>query len=196
MTKESPQDENIEVEKTEEELTDIKSIQLEQEMLEHKEKYVRLLADTENTRKRMQKEKQDMTKFAVENVISEFLSPLDNLENALSFANHTSEETKNWAMGFQMILSQFKDILTQHNIVPFHSEGAYFDPHLHEAIEMEETDQHEEGEILQEFVRGYKCGDRILRPARVKVAKKPKKETQSEEDTQVKENKEKENSHE
>ncbi len=196
MTKESPQDKTTKVEKPEEELQDIKSIQIEQEMLEHKAKYMRLLADTENTRKRMQKEKQEMTQFAIENVICEFLSPLDNLENALEFAKHTSEETKNWSMGFQMILSQFKDILSHHNIISFHSKGAYFDPHLHEAIEMEETDQYEEGEIIQEFVRGYKCGDRILRPARVKVAKNAKKEPQNEKNTQVTENIEKENSHE
>ena len=70
-----------------------------------------------------------------------------------------------------MILTQFKDILASHKVIPFHSEGLKFDPHLHEVIEMEETEKHEEGTIIQEFVRGYKCGDRILRPARVKVAK-------------------------
>ncbi|MCK4934769.1 MAG: nucleotide exchange factor GrpE [Simkaniaceae bacterium] len=191
MTEENPQEEQT-TKNTEEELLDIKSLQLEQEMRDHKEKYMRLLADTENTRKRMQKEKQDMTRFAVENIISEFLAPLDNLENALGFANHTSEETKNWAMGFQMILTQFKDILTHHNVSTFESKGHNFDPHLHEAIEMEETDTHEEGIILQEFIRGYKCGERILRPARVKVAKVPKKDKPQGEEQTITENKDKE----
>jgi len=104
-------------------------------------------------------------------VISEFLAPLDNFENALSFANQTSEETQNWAKGFEMILTQFKDVLTNHKVTPFQSKGLKFDPHLHEVIEMEETEKYEEGTIIKEFARGYKCGDRILRSARVKVAK-------------------------
>ncbi|NRA90590.1 MAG: nucleotide exchange factor GrpE [Simkaniaceae bacterium] len=149
---------------------------LKQQVKEEQEKYLRTLADMENSRKRMQKEKHDSTRFAVENVIGEFLSPLDNFENALSFVHQASEETQTWAKGFEMILTQFKDILSAHKIIPFTSEGMIFDPHLHEVLELEETDKHEDGMILQEFVKGYKCGDRILRPARVKVAKAPKQE--------------------
>ena len=149
---------------------------LKQQIKEEKEKYLRSLADLENSRKRMQKDKYDSTRFAVENVIGEFLSPLDNFENALSFAHQASEETQTWAKGFEMILTQFKDVLSCHKITPYTSEGALFDPHLHEVLELEETNKHEDGLIIQEFVKGYKCGDRILRPARVKVAKAPKKE--------------------
>lgn len=145
----------------------------EGELKECKDKYLRLLAEMENTRKRLQKEKQDMTRFAVENLIAEVLTPVDNLENALSFTEKMSDETKLWATGFQMILSQFKDVLQQNGVAPFHSKGAQFDPHKHEAVEMEETDKFPAGTIIQEFVRGYKSGDRIVRPARVKVAKEP-----------------------
>eukprot|EP01066_Platyproteum_vivax_P005636 Platyproteum_vivax@DN17189_c0_g1_i1.p1 len=144
---------------------------LKDQVKQEQEKYFRALADMENSRKRMQKEKHDTTRFAVENMINEFLAPLDNFENALSFAHQHSEETQNWAKGFEMILTQFKDILANHKVTSFQSEGLKFDPHLHEVIEMEETEKYEEGTIIQEFVRGYKCGDRILRPARVKVAK-------------------------
>ncbi len=158
---------------------------IQKELKEHKDKYLRLLAEMENTRKRMQKEKHDTTRFAVENVVTEFLAPLDNFENALSFAHQTSEETQNWAKGFEMILTQFKDILSDHKINPFQSEGMQFDPHMHEVIEIEETEKHPEGTVIQEFVRGYKCGDRILRPARVKVAKGPAKEKEDEENSQV-----------
>ncbi|MCP5506135.1 MAG: nucleotide exchange factor GrpE [Chlamydiales bacterium] len=157
---------------------------LKQQVKEEQEKYLRSLADMENTRKRMQKEKHDSTRFAVENVIGEFLGPLDNFENALSFIHQASEETQNWAKGFEMILTQFKDILSSHKVTPFSSEGKQFDPHLHEVLEIEETEKHEDGVIIQEFVKGYKCGERILRPARVKVAKAPKsgeEETESEE---------------
>lgn len=157
---------------------------LRNQVKEEQEKYLRSLADMENTRKRMQKEKHDTTRFAVENVITEFLAPLDNFENALSFAHQASEETQNWAKGFEMILTQFKDILSSHKVTPFSSEGHTFDPHLHEVLELEETEKHEDGIIIQEFLKGYKCGDRILRPARVKVAKAPSKDEEKESEEQ------------
>jgi molecular chaperone GrpE len=146
-------------------------------MREYKEKYLRLLADMDNTRKRMQKERQEMTRFAVENVISEMLGPIDNLETALQFTQHMSEETRNWAQGFQMILSQFKEVLSNHGITPFHSEGQKFDPHMHHAIETEETQEIPEGTIIKEYVKGYRSGERTVRPARVKVAAAPGKTT-------------------
>lgn len=151
------------------------------------DKYFRLLAEMENTRKRMQKEKHEMTRFAIENVISEILLPIDTLESALGFTDQMSEETKNWAKGFEMILTQFKEILSNHNISAFHSKGQQFDPHKHEAVEMEETLEHPEGTILQEFLKGYKSGDRVLRAARVKVAKAPAQEQESEEKEEHKE---------
>jgi molecular chaperone GrpE len=145
--------------------------ELKQELKECKDKQLRLLAEFENTKKRLQKEKLEMTKFAVENVISEFLIPLDNLENALGFAGKMSDDVQKWAVGFQMIVSQFKEVLEQNGVHSFTSEGEKFDPHKHEAVEMEETSDCPEGTILKEFVKGYRCGDRIIRPARVKVAK-------------------------
>ncbi len=140
---------------------------------DYKDKYMRLLAEMENTRKRLQKEKQEMMRFAVENVIAEFITPMDNLENALRFTQNMSQETLNWARGFEMILGQFKDILHNHDVSAFHSVGGHFDPHMHEAVEVEETADSTEGTILHEYVKGYKSGQRTLRPARVKVAKKP-----------------------
>jgi len=136
-----------------------------------KDKYVRALAEMENMRKRMQKEKQEISKFAVENAISDFLPALDNLENALSFADKAGGEVKSWAMGFQMILAQLKEAVFNQGIVPFHSEGVLFDPLCHEAVEVVETNEHPEGTILKEFSKGYKSAHRIVRAARVQVAK-------------------------
>ena len=144
---------------------------LKKQIKEEKNKYLLSLADLENSRKRLQREKQDTIRFAVENIIKEFLSPLDNFENALSFIHQASKETQNWAKGFEMILAQFKEILNHHKVTPFPSEGHLFDPHLHEVLEIEETEKYEDGRIIQEFLKGYKCGERVLRPARVKVAK-------------------------
>jgi molecular chaperone GrpE len=139
---------------------------------EYKDKYLRLLAEMENTRKRLQKEKQDMMRFSIDNVIADFLLPMDNLENALKHTQGMSQETLNWARGFEMILEQFKEVLTQNGVSPFSSLGTAFDPHLHEAVEVEETEDGKENIVLQEYIKGYKSGSRIIRPARVKVAKK------------------------
>lgn len=153
-----------------------------------KDKYLRALAEQENMRKRIQKEKQEMAKFGIENAISEFLPAIDNFENALRFAENASGEVKNWAMGFEMILSQFKEILHNHGIVSFHSEGNTFDPQFHEAVEILETTDYPDGTIIQEFTKGYKSTGRTIRPARVKVAKHPQKleipaETSAEQET-------------
>lgn len=141
------------------------------EPIDYKQKYLMALAELENTRKRMQKEKQEMIQFAIENAISEFFPSVDNFENALSFADQNSEEVKKWATGFQMILTQFKDVLHNHGIVAYHSVGNLFDPHFHEAVEVSETDEAPDGTILEEYNKGYKSSLRTLRAARVRVAR-------------------------
>ena len=147
-----------------------------EEVIDYKDKYLRLLADVENTRRRMQKEKQDMMRYAIDTVILDILTPIDQLESALKFAEQMPGEVKNWAMGFQMILNQFKEVLSSNGITSFVSEGEHFDPAKHEAVEMEETDAFPDGTVIKEFIKGYRSGDRIIRAARVKVTKKITKE--------------------
>ncbi len=148
-------------------------INLQEELKECQEKYLRMLAEAENSRKRMQKERQEMTQYAVENVLAEFLHPIDSFEKALQFAESMSPEVKNWAVGFEMLLSQFKQVLSQHGVQEYHSVGKPFDPHIHEAVEMMATTEYPPGVVVEEFVRGYKMGERPIRVARVKVAKAP-----------------------
>ena len=119
--------------------------------------------------------KQELTKYAIENVLGEFFHPIDSFEKALHFAENMSEEIRNWAAGFEMILSQFKQVLLNHGIEEYHSIDKPFDPHFHEAVEMIETEEYEPGIVVEEYVRGYKAGDRAIRVARVKVAKTPEK---------------------
>lgn len=152
-------------------VTDEELRALQKEVLEYKDKYLRLLADAENARKRLQKEKQEISRYAVESLIIDFLRPIDNLENALRFAQEMSDEVKNWAFGFQMILTQFRDVLAQNGIAPIDSLKKPFNPHDHEAIEMVESTDQPPGIIIEECVRGYKMGDHTIRPARVKVTK-------------------------
>ncbi len=142
---------------------------------EFRDKYFRALAETENTRKRLQQEKQEMISYAVGNMISDFLTPLDNLDTALKYTDNLSDELKNWAQGFKMIAAQFVTVLENHGIVPFDSVGKKFDPHFHEAVEIIESPEHEDGTILSELQKGYRHGDRVLRVSKVKVSHKPKK---------------------
>ncbi len=143
------------------------------ELRGYKDKYLRLLADSENTRKRLQKELQDRLKHAVADIITEFLGPIDQLEGALRFSDGASKEVQNWSVGFKMILSQFHEALASHGVHPFESVGSPFDPHKHEAVELVECLDQPPGTVVAEMVRGYRMGERTLRPARVKVARSP-----------------------
>lgn len=178
-------------EKTNTEAEPVEKVILVEQNLDYKDKYLRMLAEVENTKKRLQKEKHETINFVIENTLGEFLPALDNLENALKFANSSSEEVKNWAAGFQMIFTQFRDIMHNHGVVAFHSEGNLFDPHFHEAMEIVETTLHPEGTILEEYAKGYKSRSRTIRPAKVKVAKSP---SSVEEESKTEENLEKNNS--
>lgn len=144
---------------------------LKAQLKDHQDKYLRLLAESENARKRLQKEKVELQTYARENIICEFLNPIDHFEKALSFREGISEDVKNWMIGFEMILAQFKDILFQNDIKPIDSLGKIFNPHLHEALETEESDEYPINTIIKEYVRGYVMGDRMIRPSKVKVTK-------------------------
>jgi molecular chaperone GrpE len=148
---------------------------LQKEFDEMKDKYLRALADGENARKRLAKEKQEVIGFGIENTICDFLPAIDSFENALRFADAASSEVKNWAMGFQMILTQFRQVLQNYGITAFQSEGAAFDPNFHDAVESIETEDVPEGTILKEFTKGYRSAVRTIRPARVQVARLPRK---------------------
>ncbi len=97
-------------------VTDEELKKLQHEVMEYKDKYLRLLAEQENARKRLQKERQEILRYAIESTIVDMLRPIDNLENALNYAQAMSDEVRNWATGFQMILTQFKDILSLNGV--------------------------------------------------------------------------------
>lgn len=165
-------------------ISDLELEHLRREVHENKDKYLRLLAESENARKRLHKERLDLTQYAVQNVLVDFLNPIDHMENALKYTQNMSEDVKNWATGFQMILGQFKDVLANNGVQGFDSVGTSFDPHLHEAVETVETENHPPGRVVEESVKGYKMGERTIRPARVKVSKalsKPQVEEEKEE---------------
>ena len=165
-------------------ITDIELEQLQQDAKEYKDKYLRLLAEQENTRKRLIKEKEELTEYAVQKVVLEFLQPIDHLEQALAYTDKMSHEVRHWCEGFKMILTQFKDLLNYHGIQEFHADGTPFDPHHHEAIEMVENEDVEPGTVIAEMRKGYKMGQRTIRPAKVKVSKRPEKKINELEENQ------------
>ncbi len=140
------------------------------EALEWKDKYFRALAEIENSRKRLQRDKVESQSFAIQNVLVDLLQPIDHFEKALMHAENTTPEVKNWAIGFEMILQTMRQVLEDHGAQSFSSKGQQFDPHLHEAVETVPTSDVPEGTILEEFQKGYKMAGRIIRPAKVKVA--------------------------
>ena len=152
----------------------------QKEVTEWKEKYFRALAENENTRKRLQKEKIESESFAIQGIILNFLQPIDHLEHALKHAKDASPEIRHWAQGFEMIMGNFRQILEDNGITRFESKGKLFDPHFHEAVETEETDAFPEGTIVEEFSPGYMLGHRVIRPAKVKVALTKKEESEKE----------------
>ncbi|WP_348663780.1 nucleotide exchange factor GrpE [Chlamydia vaughanii] len=160
---------------TENEIQDLQQeiATLKAELKEKNDKYLMVLAESENSRKRMQKERQEMMQYAVENALLDFLVPIESMEKALEFASQMSDEVKNWALGFNMILQQFKQVFEEKGIVEYSSVGQKFNPFLHEAVETEETSTIPEGTIVEEFAKGYKIGERPIRVAKVKVAKSP-----------------------
>jgi len=152
-------------------ITDIELETLRREAEEYKQKYTRQLAELENTRKRLMKERDDSSRHAVRHVIAEFLGPIDQMENALKFASGMSDEVKHWAIGFEMILNHFKDVLADNGVKPMDAEGQHYDPHMHHVTETTESDEFPPGTIVKVTQKGYVCGDRVIRPAHVVVAK-------------------------
>lgn len=146
---------------------------MSEELREWKDKYMRSLAESENMRKRLTKEKQEFVEFAKRDLFRDLLDPVDQFTVALSHADNASPDVQQWAMGFQMILTQLNEFLSSQGITPFDSLGKPFDPSRHEALETIETEDEPDGTILREYKRGYLIHDQLLRPAAVQVAKTP-----------------------
>lgn len=160
---------------------------------DYKNKYLHLLADSENARKRLQRDRDEIVQYSLRSLLQDFLSPIDHMENALKFTEQASSDVQNWATGFKMILSQFKDVLASNNVKSFESVGRPFDPHIHDAIEMKESTEHPPGTVIEETMKGYLIGDKTLRPARVVVSRAPEESPKEAADSEESENKEEKN---
>ncbi|MEH2128390.1 nucleotide exchange factor GrpE [Nostoc sp.] len=143
---------------------------------ERSTQYMRIAADFENYRKRTSKEKEDLELQVKRNTILELLPVVDNFERARSHLKPQSDAEMTMHKSYQGVYKQLVDSLKRLGVSPMRPEGQEFDPNLHEAVMREPTDEHPEGTVLEELVRGYYLGDRVLRHAMVKVAA-PKEDT-------------------
>jgi len=135
------------------------------------DRLARLQAEFENARKRTAREQQDFREYAVADAVKELLPILDSFERALQTA---STEKSEFRSGVDLIYKQLQDALQKLGLRVIPAKGEPFDPHLHEAIEMVDTTDAADHQILEELQRGYKLKDRLLRPSMVKVARNPK----------------------
>ncbi|MEA5502704.1 nucleotide exchange factor GrpE [Halotia wernerae UHCC 0503] len=143
---------------------------LKTQLEERSTQYMRIAADFENYRKRTQKEKEELDAQVKRNTIMELLPIVDNFERARSHLKPQSEGEMTMHKSYQGVYKQLVDCLKRIGVSPMRPEGQEFDPNLHEAVMREPTDEHPEGTVLEELVRGYYLGDRVLRHAMVKVA--------------------------
>jgi molecular chaperone GrpE len=138
------------------------------------DRLARRQADFDNYRKRMERERGETYNRVVGEVVSQLLPVLDNLRRALdteaSLQAGESEEFRHFLHGVELILKQLNGVLENLGVRPVASVGQPFDPHIHEAVATEQTEDYEPDTVMQEIVRGYRLGERLLRPAIVKVA--------------------------
>jgi len=134
-----------------------------------KERLMRSAADYENAKKRLVREREEFVKFSQESILRSLLPVLDNLERAFSHAGtDTSPAFKNLAMGIQMVLKQFTEILKSQGLVRIETVGKQFDAHVHESVGYVK-EKGRDHEILDEIESGYFLGDKLLRAAKVRV---------------------------
>jgi molecular chaperone GrpE len=145
------------------------TLQRERDALQ--DRLLRTAAEFDNYRKRIERERRELSEFAAAEVIKELLPIIDNFERALQAP--VAGETEAFRRGVEIIHKQLTDLLRKRGVTPVDSLGADFDPNVHEAVVHESSPEHREGEVMQELQRGYKLGERLLRPAMVKVAKRP-----------------------
>src|SRR5262245_50033561 len=132
------------------------------------DRLLRTAAEFDNYRKRIERERRAQADAAEFDLLLDLLPIIDDLERALGAPY--ADETDPFRTGVELIHRQMMDFLRRRGVKPIESVGADFDPRIHQAVSQESSEEHREGEVMEEFRRGYMLGDRLLRAAMVKVA--------------------------
>jgi molecular chaperone GrpE len=143
--------------------------ELQKQRDDYYDRLLRKTAEFDNYRKRTERERLQLSEAAAADLIEELLPLVDDMERALKV--ETGPEADPIRRGVELIHKQLVETLRKRGVTPIESLGADFDPHFHQAVAHEPAAGHREGEVTEEFRRGYMLGDRLLRPAMVKVAK-------------------------
>jgi len=131
--------------------------------------YIRLAADFDNYRKRQAQERESLLKYGAENTLKKVIEVLDNFDRGAK-ANESVEDCEKLKESFNLVHKQLIDVLTKVGLETIEAEGKEFDPNFHEAVMQTPTSEYPEHTIIAELQKGYKLGDRVLRPALVNVA--------------------------
>lgn len=153
---------------------------LQQEVNDLRDEILRMRADTDNLRKRLQREKQDSVQFANERLIRELIPIFENLERALAAPDTNADSLKE---GVQMTSNQILALFKKENVEPIRAVGEPFDPSIHEVLNQVESPDHDENTVIEEYSKGYRMNGRVLLPARVVTSKKPAKEEPEDQDS-------------
>ena len=137
----------------------------------HKDKYVRLLAEFDNMRKRHERERSELIKYAHEEVIVECLKLYDDLERSLVAFKSKEGTDVNLVKGLEMVYNSMKEMMDRYAVKPIESKGKPFDPNTQEVLMQQETAEFSDGVVMEELEKGYTLGGRVVRTAKVKVAK-------------------------
>jgi molecular chaperone GrpE len=132
------------------------------------DRLLRTAAEFDNYRKRVDRDRKDQADAMTADALTDLLPIVDDLERALKAAENTGDPFRK---GVELIHRQMTDLLRKRGVKPVDAVGTDFDPRYHQAVVQEVSADHREGEVMEEFARGYMLGDRLLRPAMVKVAK-------------------------
>jgi molecular chaperone GrpE len=142
------------------------------EEVDYKEKYYYLLAEMQNMQKRTEKEKESLRKYGNEKILNDLVDVIDNFERTLSFIKGDEDEkVKNIAIGIEMINKQFIESLEKHGLKQIEALGKEFDPNFHEALAQQPAEGKKDMEVIQVHQNGYTLNERLIRPAKVIVAK-------------------------
>ena len=148
----------------------------EEELKEAQDRILRLTAELDNTRKRLEREKSEGISYANESIMRQLIDVVDNLERAIEHGER-DENCEGLLDGVRMTLKSFLDVFARFGAAPFESVGCSFDPNRHEAVIQERNPDYPDMTVTKEFQKGYTLRDRLLRPARVGVSRNAKDET-------------------
>ena len=147
------------------------AVELQRERDDYHDRWMRKAAEFDNYRRRIERERREQADQAVVDLLQELLLVIDDFDRALETTSVESGDVSAYRRGVELIHGKLHDLLRKQGVKPIAALGADFDPNIHQAVIQEADDEHREGEVTGELRKGYMIGDRLLRPAMVKVAK-------------------------